>query len=130
MIKNIIKYLWKVDGMEFTDSPSGSKGTFHLVYGNLLIGILMYDGEIWSFKYSDEFKKNTRVNLIIDFPDLEKEYASKDLWPFFATRIPSLNQPYHLKKIQKANIKKNDSVELLKLFGSETITNPFRLTPA
>lgn len=130
MIKNIIKYLWKVDGMEFSDNPSGSKGVFHLVYGKLLIGILMYNGEYWSFKYSDEFIKDTRVNLIIDFPHLEKEYTSKELWPFFATRIPSLNQPYHLKKIQKANIRDNDSVELLKLFGNETITNPFRLTPA
>lgn len=130
MIKKLIKQLWKVDGMEFSDNPSGSKGVFHLLYGKLLIGTLIYDGESWSFKYSDDFKNDTKVNIIIDFPDLEKEYESKELWPFFATRIPSLNQPYHLKKIQKANINENDSVELLKLFGNETITNPFRLTPA
>jgi HipA-like protein len=116
--------------MEFSDNPSGSKGIFHLLYEKLLIGSLMYDGKNWSFKYSDEFKNDIRVNTIIDFPDIEKEYIIKELWPFNATRIPSLNQPYQLKKIQKANIDENDSVELLKLFGNDTITNPFRVTPA
>lgn len=130
MIRRLINHLWKVDGMEFTDNPSGSKGVFHLFYGKLLIGTLIYDGENWRFKYSDEFKEVSRIIPVIDFPDFNKEYTSKDLWPFFATRIPTLNQPYHLKKIKKANIRDDDSVELLKLFGKETITNPFLLTPA
>lgn len=130
MIKKIIKAFWKVDGMEYADNPSGSKGEFHLVYGKLLIGTLIYNGENWNFKYSDIFKEESRIIPVIDFPDLNKEYISKELWPFFATRIPTLNQPYHLKKIRKANISTNDSVELLKLFGKETINNPFQLTPA
>lgn len=130
MIKKLIKSFWKVDGMEFYDNPSGSKGVFHLYNGKLLIGTLIYDGENWSFKYSDEFKEESHIIPVIDFPDRDKEYTSKDLWPFFATRIPTLNQPYHFKKIKKANIQEDDSVELLKLFGKETITNPFTLTPA
>ena len=130
MIKKLIKALWKVDGMEFTDNPSGSKGEFHLLYGKLLIGTLTYDGENWNFKYSDIYKETLRIIPVIDFPDFNKEYISKELWPFFATRIPSLNQPYHLKKIRKANIREDDSVELLKLFGKDTITNPFSLIPA
>jgi hypothetical protein len=130
MIKKFIKAFWKVDGMEFTDNPSGSKAEFHLFYGKLLIGILMYDGVNWNFKYSDMFKEVSRIIPVIDFPDFNKEYISKELWPFFATRIPTLNQPYQLKKIKKANIREDDSVELLKLFDKDAITNPFRLTPA
>lgn len=130
MIKRLIKSLWKVDGMEFSDNPSDSKGAFHLFYGKHLMGILTYDGENWRFQYSDEFRKVSRTIPIIDFPDLNKKYLSKDLWPFFATRIPTLNQPYHYKKIKKAEINEDDSVELLKLFGRHTITNPFKLTPA
>lgn len=130
MIKKFIRSFWKVDGMEFSDNPSGSKGEFALFYGKLLIGILIYDGENWHFKYSDEYRENSKTIPVIDFPDLNKEYTSKDLWPFFATRIPTLNQPYQFKKIRKANIKEDDSVELLKLFGRDTITNPFKLTPA
>lgn len=130
MIKKMLKSFWKVDGMEFSDSPSGSKGVFHLYYEKLLIGTLIYDGENWSFKYSDNYKKESRIIPVIDFPDMQKEYVSRNLWPFFATRIPALNQPYHIKKIKKANISEDDSVELLKIFGRETITNPFRLLPA
>lgn len=130
MIKNLIKALWKVDGMEFSDSPSGSKGIFHLLYGKTIIGILEYDGKNWRFKYTDEFREQRPVVPIIDFPDLNKPYLSKELWPFFAVRIPTINQPYQLKKIKKANIKPDDSVELLKIFGKETITNPFTLLPA
>lgn len=130
MIRKLIRSLWKVDGMEFSDNPTGSKGEFHLFYGKFLIGILIYDGEYWHFKYSDDFRKVAKSIPVIDFPDLNKEYTSKDLWPFFAARIPTLNQPYHFKKIEKAKIKEDDSVELLKLFGRDTITNPYKLTPA
>jgi hypothetical protein len=63
----------------------------------------------------------------MDFPDPEKVYINEQLWPFFASRIPSLNHPFQLKMIRKANISKDDSVGLLRLFGNETITNPFRL---
>ena len=127
MIGKLKKILWKVDGMEFIDNPAGSKGVFQLKYGKQLIGILSYNNNQWTFKYSDEFKNNQDLNPIIDFPDTDKVYTNEQLWPFFASRIPSINQPFQFKKIQKANIKHNDSVGLLKLFGNETITNPFRL---
>ena len=127
MIGKLKKILWKVDGMEFIDNPAGAKGVFQLKYGKQLIGILSYDNNQWKFKYSDEFRNNQDLNPIIDFPDTDKVYTNEQLWPFFASRIPSLNQPFQFKKIQKANIKHDDSVGLLKLFGNETITNPFRL---
>lgn len=99
MIKKFIKTFWKVDGMEFSDNPSGSKGVFHLFHGKLRIGTLIYDGENWSFKYSNEFKEISRIIPVIDFPDFNKEYTSREFWPFFAARIPTLNLSYHLKKI-------------------------------
>jgi HipA-like protein len=127
MFEKLKKKLWKVDGMEFTDNPAGSKGTFHLKYGKQLVGVLSYENNQWTFQYSNEFRENLDLNPIIDFPDPDKVYIDEQLWPFFASRIPSLNQPFQFKKIQKASIKQDDSVGLLKLFGSETINNPFRL---
>ena len=127
MIEKLKKILWKVDGMEFTDNPAGSKGAFQLKYGKQLIGILSYENNQWTFKYSDEFRSNQVINPIIDFPDPDKMYTNEQLWPFFASRIPSLNQSFQFKKIDKAKIKQDDSVGLLRLFGNETITNPFRL---
>lgn len=127
MIEKLKKILWKVDGMEFTDNPAGSKGVFQLKYGRHVIGILSYYKNNWTFKYTDEFKQNVVINPIIDFPDPEKVYSNEQLWPFFASRIPTLNQSFQFKKIKNANIKQDDSVGLLKLFGTDTITNPFRL---
>ena len=127
MIEKVKKILWKVDGMEFTDNPAGSKGAFQLKYGKQLIGILSYENNQWTFKYSDEFRSNQVINPIIDFPDPGRIYTNERLWPFFASRIPTLNQSFQFKKIDKAKIKQDDSVGLLRLFGNETITNPFRL---
>lgn len=127
MIGKLKKIFWKVDGMEFSDNPASSNGAFHLKYGTQLIGILSYENKQWTFQYSEDFRKNRIVNPIMDFPDPDKVYTNEQLWPFFATRIPSLNQPFQFKKIHKANIKQDDSVGLLRLFGNETITNPFRL---
>jgi HipA-like protein len=127
MIEKLKKIFWKVDGMDFNDNPADTEGVFKLKYRNKLIGILTYQNNQWIFKYSDEFRKEKGLNPIIDFPDKEKIYTNNQLWPFFASRIPTLNQPFQLKKIRKANIREDDSVGLLRLFGNETITNPFIL---
>jgi len=127
MIAQLKNIFWKVDGMDFIDNPANTNGVFHLKYGKLLIGILSYEGSQWTFQYSDEYRNEKVLNLIIDFPDTEKTYTNEQLWPFFASRIPTLNQPFQFKKILKAKIKENDSVGLLRLFGNTTITNPFKL---
>lgn len=123
------KFSWKTEKMIYNDNPPGVNATFHLKYGSLLIGFLIYDKDKWIFKYSDEFKNQNVLKPITDFPDLNKVYESKELWPFFAIRIPAINQPYQLKKIKKANIDKNDAIGLLKVFGMKSINNPFKLIP-
>jgi len=127
MIKVIKKYLWKVEGMDFSDNISSKPAKFMLSYNAKVIGVLTWDNSEWIFAYSDEFKQDPFIKPILDFPDINKIYKNKELWPFFATRIPSLNQPFHLKKLKKANIENNNTANLLKLFGKKTITNPFHL---
>ncbi|MBN2890702.1 MAG: hypothetical protein JXL97_02440 [Bacteroidales bacterium] len=127
MIKKLLN-MWKVDGMDYLDNSSRDKTMFEITFKDKLIGILEYDKK-WIFFYSDEFKNNPFITPITDFPDINKKYESNSLWPFFATRIPTLNQPFHFKKIEKAKIDKNDPVALLKLFGSKSISNPFHLNP-
>ena len=128
MIKKIKKFLWKTEGMEYSDSPNNKKGSFVLKLNDENIGYLNFSEGMWSFEYDGNFQ-NTNLKPIADFPDLSKKYQSEELWPFFATRIPSINQPYLIKKIEKAQANKNDSVDLLSIFGRDTITNPFKLFP-
>lgn len=113
--------------MEFNNPNVKTTATFSLRYGKIDVGSLTFNDGVWQFMYSDEYKNNDSYKAIIDFPDKKKTYQSVELWPFFASRIPTINQPFHFKKISKANISKTDSVGLLKLFGNETITNPFQL---
>ncbi len=122
-----IKKLWKVVGMDFKDNPTNVEGSFILNYGSRTVGTLTYSKGEWVFKYSEDFRKEQFTNVITDFPDLNKEYKNSELWPFFASRIPTLNQPFQLKKIKKHSVDKTDPVGLLKIFGNETINNPYRL---
>ncbi len=125
-----LKHLfWKEEGMDFIDNPVGKSCTFSLTYKNFIIGYLSYNNGSWEFKYSEEYKRTRPISPIIDFPDIDKIYKQERLWPFFAARIPALNQPYQIKKIKKAKVDKDDAVGLLKVFGKETITNPFLLLP-
>jgi len=127
MIQKLKLFFWKADGMEFTDAPANNTGVFNLIYQGKTIGVLSYNNSVWTFRYTDDFK-TLNIAPIVDFPDISKQYQSAVLWPFFAARIPAVNQPYIQAKITKANVNKHDSVELLKLFGYRTITNPFTLS--
>lgn len=128
MIKKNKHSIWNKEGQAYEPDSSAMKSEFYLKYKNNIIGTLVYDNQ-WVFKYSENFV-NFNIQPITDFPNPQKTYTSNELWPFFRTRIPAINQPFQLKKIQKAKVSKNDSVGLLRLFGSETITNPFKLLPA
>lgn len=93
------------------------------------IGTLIAEKGEWIFSYSDEFRKQTEIKPIADFPDVKKKYRSRSLWPFFALRIPSPEQPAVREFIHRQPQQKADEGILLKEFGARTIANPFRLVP-
>jgi HipA N-terminal domain len=108
---------------------------FLLMYKGNQIGTLKFTGDRWVFIYSDWFKIQSGIKPFANFPDIDKEYVSEDLPPFFESRIPGLSQPQvevFLQELKsKADItEKETKVALLKKFGRRTITNPFELQPA
>lgn len=91
-----MKKLWNkygsIEGQEAIFTPTGVNVDFNLTYRNLIVGVLrLRDGE-WCFKYSEEFKQQTQIKPLTDFPDVNKVYASKELYPFFVERIPGMGQ--------------------------------------
>lgn len=70
------------------------------------------------------------VRPLIDFPDVEKVYRQRDLWPFFLSRIPSLAQPKVQEAIVREGLDARNEVELLRFFGRRTIADPFDLVAA
>ncbi|HUE81390.1 MAG TPA: HipA N-terminal domain-containing protein [Pyrinomonadaceae bacterium] len=103
---------------------------FLLTYDGRLVGTLSVADGLWRFEYSDEFRKQDELRPLVEFPDIEKVYESKELWQFFVMRIPSPEQPEVEEIIKREHIREDDAATLLKRFGEYTITNPFRLRAA
>lgn len=101
---------------------------FLLTYDDLLVGTLTVENGVWKFEYSDKFRSEDELRPIVEFPDVYKIYVNEDLWQFFASRIPSTEQPEVEEILKRKHVKEDDAVELLKLFGKRTIANPFELT--
>lgn len=127
MIKKIINKIWKAEGQEDINTPSNESAEFVLKYKDLSIGLLTLDGGVWKFAYTEQFKAQSELTPLVDFPDLNQDYQSANLWPFFSYRIPGLNQPAVKDIIKKEDIDKNNEVALLKKFGKISIYNPFQL---
>ena len=123
-----VQYLFKSDDQEVElTTPHGTDAEFELIYKKLIIGTLKPNDAVWSFEYSDNFKNQSDIKPIVDFPDKYKIYQSVALFPFFAFRIPSL-QRLKIQKLVSENIT-NDEVTLLKMFGKRSIANPYELKP-
>lgn len=127
MIRKFHKWYNWLAGVE--PLPVDEKIGFKVMLDTHEIGTLTADKGEWVFQYSDEFRGQSEIKPIVDFPDGKKEYRSRSLWPFFALRIPSPEQPAVRDFIRKQPEEKADEGILLKEFGSRSIANPFRLVP-
>ncbi len=129
-LKNILQKLtpWSGDDDFLSKLNSENENAkFGLLFDDQLVGILEFNEDKWIFEYSEEYKKKQFVLPLINFPDIDKKYEFEELMPFFATRIPNLNQPYHESKLDKLEGDKTSLVSLLKIFGEKSINNPFEL---
>jgi HipA-like protein len=128
MLRKFFNLFSKSDDDLKIELPKDENATFVLQVDGINIGFLHCDKGEWVFKYSDEFKTHSKeYNRIIGFPDLDKEYRSDSLWPFFQVRIPGLKQPAVQEILKQENIDESNEVALLKRFGLKTITDPYEL---
>lgn len=104
-----------------------SRRVFELWYRDLKVGRLEEGPGGWAFAYSKDFQGQNRVKALADFPKKTKLYRFEELWPFFASRIPSLEQPKVQRQLREENIDADDIGALLRRYGKRTITNAFIL---
>lgn len=122
MLNKIFKLFWFNGENKDFIVDENSDITFELSLGNLIIGSLSFYEGLWHFEYSEDFKKQSHILPLVNFPNKNKEYVNQQLWPFFASRIPSL--------AQRQNKHADNNVEtLLKLYGRNVINNPYVLSP-
>lgn len=94
---------------------------YKLMLDNMLVGVLYKEDGNWVFEYSEAFKKQKKYRPIVNFSNKEKKYVSKELFPFFRTRIPGKGQ-LKLRKEENCDVE-----TLLKKYGEHSATNPFAL---
>ena len=111
---------------KFILSNNKEEHIFVLKYNNHLIGTLKYVDNEWSFYYSDWFKNQNEFRHLLEFPNKDKEYKTKELWPFFSNSIPSIKQPKMQVYLEK-NSNKVNTVDLLEKFGTYSVNNPYKL---
>lgn len=116
-----IKVFWHDSDETNLQAVKGSKGRFDLMLGTLLVGVLLYEDGVWSFSYSDAYKAQDKYEPLVNFPNLDQEYKSDQLWPFFASRLPGVSE---LKENERES---TDILTLLKKYGRHVITNPYKL---
>lgn len=129
MMQGILKKLFKNEEQEADfNTPKDAVAQFELCLHDKVIGHLNYKNGKWTFTYSDEFKNQNDIDVLVDFPKKDKKYESDSLWPFFLHRIPGLGQPQVQRTIKREKLNAKSEIDLLKYFGRKTITNPFELS--
>ena len=127
-MKNWLNKIFKNEEQEEEfHTPKNAHADFILKYKNLVVGYLNYNNGKWLFQYSDEFKNQNKIDVLLDFPKKDQKYEGLTLWPFFAHRIPGLGQPQIREIIKDENLNSQNEIDLLRRFGRKSITNPFEL---
>lgn len=132
-MRTLVK-IWHRLGAEKASRPrcaaAHSHRCFELWYDDLKVGRLEEDADGWHFAYTEDFREQDSVRTLADFPKKSKSYRFNELWPFFASRIPSLEQPKVQRQLREEKIDATDIGALLQRYGKRSIANPFVLRDA
>ena len=86
-----------------------------------LVGRLSMEQDEYVFRYEPSYKGGP----ISAFPETGKEYRSRYLWPFFATRIPPFEREDMRKAINDRKLNKDQIIEILGSVARLSAVNPY-----
>ena len=87
--------------------------------------MLSQEGDEFVFAYSDDFKLRDDVPPVSAFPQKDKVYRSRTLWPFFDVRLPPIDRPDVEQAVRAKRIDTEDAIRLLAEFGRKTVATPY-----
>ena len=88
---------------------------------NSLVGRLWCEDGEFVFRYDSDY----RGKPISAFPEIEHEYRSEHLWPFFAVRIPPLDREDMRREIANRSLRDDHVIEILGSVAKVSVTNPY-----
>ncbi len=120
-------------GLDTTEAVDHSTATDRIVLylplpgARVLVGTLTKEGDDFVFQYSDAFRARLELRPLPDFPRREHVYRSRELWPFFQTRLPPAKRPDVAKMIETRRLDPKNTLQMLGQLGRETVTSPYVL---
>ena len=99
----------------------GKSGTLRLV------GTLSQEDGEFVFRYDPAFATSSDAEPVSAFPNLQEEYRSRDLWPFFAVRIPPADRSDVRDALARRGLRPDQTLEVLGTLAQRTISNPYQL---
>lgn len=93
----------------------------------VLIGVLSNETGEYVFRYDAGYVAREDYPALAAFPDKQREYRSRELWPFFDVRLPPLNRADIQRLIRERKIDGGDTLRLLAELGRRTVTTPYEL---
>lgn len=82
------------------------------------------------FRYDPIFAQAQDATPISAFPDLDQEYRSEDLWPFFAVRLPPVEREDVKRALEQRHIPESDVLRLLAELSRRGVSSPYRFSLA
>ncbi len=93
----------------------------------ILVGRLSQEVDEFVFRYDREFASREDAFPIGAFPDLEEEYRSEELWPFFAVRIPPVAREDVRAALKQQAIREDQTLEILGSLAKRSVSNSYEL---
>ena len=93
----------------------------HSTDENYLVGRLSCEDGEFVFRYDSNYKGRP----ISAFPEIAHEYRSKQLWPFFAVRIPPLDREDMRREIASQSLREDGTIAILGSVAKVSVTNPY-----
>ena len=89
--------------------------------GRYLVGRLSREQDEFVFRYDSDYGEEP----ISAFPQIDQEYRSQHLWPFFAVRIPPIDREDMRKEILARSLEEDQIIEILGSVAKVSVTNPY-----
>jgi hypothetical protein len=129
--EHIVRFFAAEDtGNEQLRTENLETAVFRLLDGQREVALISHRDGIWVFRYTEEFQADNNVAAITDFPDKSREYRSEVPWSFLLARIPSTKRADVMNYLVARNMDTTDTIQLLREFGRQSISNPYKLIPA
>jgi HipA-like protein len=91
----------------------------------VLVGALSEEGGEFVFRYAEAYRVATGARPLPAFPDLSEEYRSRELFPFFAVRLPPFERDDVKAALERLHVQEHDSLSILGLLARKGIANPY-----